>query len=183
MTVAVSNAGKRVWRKIVVALIAGVAAIGLLAFLSRFEIAILFMEGNKSAQEIAILLMLKNAKPIIERDLKMTIPETILSAIFGNRNEGERQTDALKDVREFAEVNFKNHRLRFRDVHALKSVNGFDLHGFDFVLGWNRGNADEVLAVFNVNYFKREISEMRINQSCSFFTDLKLYVETKAKEN
>jgi hypothetical protein len=73
--------------------------------------------------------------------------------------------------------------LKFKDVHNLGSVNGFDLHGFDFALGWNRGNTDEVLAAFNVNFLKRKPGKMHVNQRCSFFTELRLYIEKKAKKN
>lgn len=173
----------KVRRKVVAALMAGVVAIGLLIFWKRYAMAIWYLEGNEKAQEMIILLVLENARPIIERDLKMTLPEKILSTMAGKRNEKERQTDALKDVRKFSELNFEDHRLKFINVHNLGSMNGFKLHGFDFALGWNRGNADEVLAEFNVNFLKRGIDKMQINQYCSFFTELRLYVEKKAKEN
>jgi hypothetical protein len=174
---------KRVWRKVVVALIVGVVAIGSLIFWKRYEIAIRYMEGNKKAQETSILLMLENVRPVIERELKMTFPEKMLSSIAGKRNQEERQTDALKDVRAFEELGFENHWLKFKDVHNLGSINGFDLHGFGFALVWNRENTDEVLSAFNVNFLKREIGTMQTNEHCSFFTELKLYVEKRAKEN
>ena len=98
-----SSVRKRVWRKVVVALMVGVVAIGSLIFWKRYEIALWYMEGNNKAQEMVILLMLEKARPIIERDLKMTLPEKILSTMAGRRNEKERQTDALKDVRKFGE--------------------------------------------------------------------------------
>lgn len=178
-----SSVRKRVWRKVVVALIVGIAAIGSLIFWKKYEMALWYIEGNKKAQEMVILLMVETARPIIERDLKMTFPEKILGTMAGKRNEKERQTDALKDVRKFGELGFENHWLKFKDVHNLGSMNGFNLHGFDFALGWNRGNTDEALAAFNVNFLKREIGKMQINQNCSFFTELRLYVEKKAKEN
>lgn len=178
-----SSVRKRVWRKVVVALIVGVVAIGSLIFWNRYEMALWYMEGNKKAQEMVILRMLENARPIIERDLKMTLPQKILSTMAGRRNEKERQTDALKDVRKFGELGFENHRLKFINVHNLSSMNGFKLHGFDFALGWNRGNTDEVLAAFNVNFLKRKLGKMQINEYCSFFTELRLYIEKKAKEN
>jgi len=161
----------------------GVVAIGSLIFWKRYEMAIWYMEGNKKIQETVILTMLENARPIIERDLKMTLPEKILSSMAGKRNEKERQTDALKDVRKFGEMGFENHWLKFKDVHNLASMNGFELHGFNFALGWNRGNTDEVLVAFNVNLLKRKIGKMQINQQCSFFPELGLYVEKKAKQN
>ena len=142
-----------------------------------------YMEGNKRAQEMAILIMLENARPIIERDLKMTLPEKIFSTMTGKRNEEARQTDALKDVRKFGEIGFENHWLKFIKMHNLGSMNDFRPHGYSFALGFSRGNTDEVLAAFNVNFLKREISKMQINPKCSFFTELRLYVEKKAKEN
>ncbi len=178
-----SNVRKRVWRKVIVALMAGVVAIGLLIFWKRYEIVLWYMEGNKKVQEMVILLMVDEAGPIIKRDIKMTLPEKIIGTIAGKRNEKERQTDALKDVRKFGELSFENHWLKFKDVHNLGSLNGFNLHGFNFALGWNRGNTDEVLAAFNVNLLKRKISKMQINQHCGFFTELRLYVDKKAKKN
>jgi hypothetical protein len=178
-----SSVRKRVWRKVIVALIVGVVAIGSLIFWKRYEIALWYMEGNKKVQEMVILLMLENAGPIIKRDIKMTLPEKIIGTIADKRNEEERQTDALKDVRKFGELSFENHWLKFKDVHNLGSMNGFNLHGFSFALGWDRGNTDEVLAAFNVNLLKRKIGKMQINQQCGFFTELRLYVEKKAKEN
>jgi hypothetical protein len=178
-----SSVRKRVWRKVVVALMVGVVAIGSLIFWQRYKLAVWYLEGNKKTQEMLILLMLEYAKPIIERDLKMTLPEKIFSTIAGKRNEKERQTDALKDVRRFGELSFENHWLKFKDVHNLSSMNGYNLHGFNVALGWNRGNTDEVLAAFNVNFLKRKIGKMQINDYCSFFTELKLYIDKKAKEN
>jgi hypothetical protein len=183
MAKAGSSVRKRVWRRVVVALIVGVVAIGSLIFWKRYEMAIWYMKGNKKAQEIVILLMLENARPIIERDLKMTLPEKIFSTMAGKRNEKERQTHALKDVRKFGELGFENHWLKFKNVHNLGSMNGFKLYGFSFALEWNRGNTDEVLAAFNVNFLKRKFGKMQINQNCSFFTELRLYVEKRAKEN
>jgi len=178
-----SSVRKRVWRRVVVALMVGIAAIAALIFWKRYEMALWYMEGNKKAQEMVILRMLETARPIIERDLKMTLPEKILSTMTGKRNEKERQTDALKDVRKFGELAFENHWLKFKDVHNLGSMNGFNLHGFNFALDWNRGNTDEVLAAFNVNFLKRKPGKMQVNDYCSFFTELRLYVEKKAKEN
>ena len=178
-----SSVRKRVRRKVAVALMVGVVAIGSLIFWKRYEMALWYMEGNKKAQEMVILQMLENARPIIERDLKMTLPEKIFSTMAGERNEKERQTDALKDVRKFGELGFGNHWLKFKNVHNLGSMNGFNLHGFDFALDWIRGNTEEVLAAFNVNFLKRKVGKMQINDYCSFFTELKLYIEKKAKEN
>jgi hypothetical protein len=101
----------------------------------------------------------------------------------GKRNEEERQADALKDVRKFGELSFENHWLKFKDVHNVDSLHGFDLHGFSFALEWTRGNMDEVLAAFNVHFLKREVGKMQINQQCGFFTELRLYIEKKARKN
>lgn len=178
-----SSTRKKVWRKVVVALMVGVVAVGLLIFWKRYAMAVWYMEGNKKIQELVILTMLDNARPVIERELKMTLPEKILSAIAGERDQKERQTDALKEVRKFGELSFENHWLKFRDVHHLDSLKGFDLRGFGFALEWNRENTDEVLAAFNINVLKREMGKMQINPSCSYFTELKSYVENRAKKN
>lgn len=178
-----SRVRKGVWKKVIVALMVGVMAIGSLIFWKRYEIAVWYMEGNKKAQEIIILQMLEIARPIIKRDFTMTFFEKLFSTLAGNRNEKERQTDALKDVRIFCQSSFENHRLKFKDVHNLGSLNGFDLKGFDFALDWKRGNKDEVLMAFAVNFLKREIGKTQLNQNCSFFSELRLYVEKKAKEN
>ena len=183
MAKAGSGVRKRVWRKVAVALIAGVAVIGALIFWKRYDLAIWYMERNKDAQEMAILVMVENGRPIIEKELKMTLPEKILSSMAGKRNQKERQTDALKDIRKFAELGFENHWLKFKDVHTLSAMHGFDIHGFDFALEWNRGNTDEVLSAFNVNFLKREVGKMQINQNCSFFTELRLFIEKNAKKN
>lgn len=178
-----SSVRKKAWRKIVVALAVGVVIIGSLIYWKRYAMAIWYMEGNKKIQELVILTMLDNARPVIEKELKMTLPEKILSTMAGKRNQKERQTDALKDVRRFGELSFENHWLKFRDVHHLDSLKGFDLRGFGFALEWNRESTDEVLAAFNINVLKREIGKMQINPSCSYFAELKSYVEKRAKEN
>ncbi len=183
MTKTGSRVKKRVGRKIVVVLIAGVALIGSIIYWKRYEIAVWYMEGNKKAQEIIILQMLEIARPIIKRDFTMTFFEKIYSTLAGNRNEKERQTGALNDVRKFCETSFRSHRLKFEDVHHLSSLKGFDLQGFDFALGWKQGNADEVLAAFEVNFLSRVIDRMQLNQNCSFFTEMRIYVEKRAKEN
>jgi hypothetical protein len=100
-----------------------------------------------------------------------------------DRSEKTRRTDALADVRTFVELGFKNHWLRFKDVHNLSSINSFPLNGFEFALDWNRGNTEEVLAAFNISFLKRKIDKMQVNDNCSFFTELRDYVTKKAKEN
>jgi hypothetical protein len=177
-----SRVKKRTWKKVVVTVMAGIVAIGSLIFWKRYDIALRYMERNKTTQEMVILFMLEKARPMIEKEIQMNLPEKILSAIAGRRNEKERQTDALQDVREFAELGFENHRLNFINVHNIASVDGFKLHGFDFALGWNREKTNEVLAEFNVHFLKRKIGEMQINSACSFFTELRNYVEKKARE-
>lgn len=174
---------KGVWRKVVVVLLLGIVAISSLGFWKRYEIGLWLMQQNNVAQEMAILQILESAAPILKRDIKMTYLQQIFSALLGKRNEKERQTDALKDVRQFNELAFRNHWLNFKVVHGLSSWNGFTLHGFDFVLGWNRGNADEVVAEFNVNFRKRHLDKIQINQDCRFFIELKSYIEKRAKVN
>jgi hypothetical protein len=113
----------------------------------------------------------------------MTLPENIYVLVSGDRNEKERRIDALKDVRTFIESGFKNHWLRFKDVHNLSSINSCPLNGFEFALDWNRGNTEEVLVAFNISFLKRKVDKMQVNDNCSFFKELKSYVKTKAKEN
>ncbi len=174
---------KRVWRKVVVGLIVGATAIGLLLFWKRFDIAASYMEGNKKAQEAVILQMVEYARPVIKSEITMTLFEKLFSALAGNRSQKERQADALKDVRVFCASSFEKHQLKFRNVHNMGTMNKYDLHGFDFALVWNRGTGDEVLMAFNVHFLKREIGTVQLNEDCSFFTDLRLYVEKKGKEN
>lgn len=183
MAKAGSSGRKRVRGKVVVALTVGLIAIGVLVFMARYKIAIWYMEGNRSVQETVILTMLETARPVIEKELKMTLPEKIMSSMAGKRNEKERQTDALKDVRAFGQSGFDNHRLKFKDVHALSSLHGFNFHGFDYALEWNRGETKEVLSVFNVNALKREVGTMEINPACSYFSELRVYIEGKARKN
>ena len=174
---------KRVWRKITVGLVVGVAAIGLLVFWQRFHIAVSYMEGNKIAQEMVILQILDYAKPVIKTNITMTFFEKIYSALANKKSEKERQADALKYVRDFSAASFANHQLKFMDVHNMKTMNKYNLHGFDFVLSWNPGKAAEVLMAFNISFLKRKIGTVQLNEDCSFFADLQLYVEKKAKEN
>jgi hypothetical protein len=177
------SAINRVWKKVVIALAAGVLAAGLLAYSMRHTIVIWHLQANKETQEMVIIEMLKDAKPIIERELNMTFPEKMYVMVSGDRSEKERQTDALEDVRTFIETGFKNHWLRFKDVHNLSSINSFPLNGFEFALDWNRGNTEEVLVAFNISLLKRKVHKMQVNYNCSFFKELKSYVKTKAKEN
>ena len=110
------SAINRVWKKVVIALVTGVFAIGLLAYSNRHSIIIWHLQANKETQEMVLIQMLENAKPIIERELKMTLPQRIVSRVMGDRNEKSRQRDALADIRTFVEAGFENHRLSFKDV-------------------------------------------------------------------
>jgi hypothetical protein len=172
-----------VWKKVVIALMTGILAIGLLAYSMRHTIIIWHLQADKVTQEMVINEMLENAKPRIARELKMTFPEKVYSQVAGDRNEKDRRIDALADVRAFVESGFENHWLRFKDVHNLSSINNFPLNGFEFALDWNGGNTEEVLVAFNISFLKRKIDKMQVNDNCSFFTELKGYVKTKAKEN
>jgi len=173
----------RVWKKIVIVLMTGVLVIGLLAHSMRHTIIIWHLQENTETQEMVIIEMLKQAKPIIERELNMTLPEKIYSRATGNRSEKDRRTDALDDVRTFIELGFKNNWLRFKDVHDLNSINGFPLDGFEFALDWNRGDKEEVLVAFNIHFLKGKVDKMNVNDNCSFFKELKSYVTTKAKKS
>ena len=173
----------RVWKKIVLVLMTGVLVIGLLAHSMRHTIIIWHLQENTETQEMVIIEMLVNAKPIIERELNMTLPEKIYSRATGNRNEKDRRIDALEDVRTFIELGFKNNWLRFKDVHDLNSINDFPLDGFEYALDWNRGDKEEVLVAFNISFLKRKVNKMRVNDNCSFFKELKVYVTTKAKKS
>ena len=141
------------------------------------------MEGNKIAQEMVILQMLEYAKPVIKSNITMSFFAKVFSALANKKNEKERQADALKYVRDFCESSFAKHQLKFMNVHNRGTLNNYNLHGYDFVLGWNPGKADEVLMAFNISFLKREIGTVQLNEDCSFFADLKLYVEKKAQEN
>jgi len=174
---------KRVWKKIVIALLAGFIAVGLLAYIKRHTIIIWHLQKNNETQEMVIIEMLENAKPIIERELKMTFPQKIFSRVTGNRSEKERQRNAPEDIRTFVELSFKNGWLRFKDVHDVNSINSFPCSGFEYALDWNRGNTEEVLATFNISCLKRKVEKMQVNDNCTFFRELKSYVKTKAKED
>jgi hypothetical protein len=173
----------RVWKKVVIVLVTGVLAAGLIAYSKRHTIIIWHLQANNKTQEMVIIEMLERAKPIIERELKMNLPEKFFSQMTLDRNEKSRQRDALADIRTFVELGFKNDWLRFKDVHNLSSINGFPLKGFEFALDWNRGNTEEVLAAFNISFLKRKVDKMQVNDNCSFFKELRVYVTKKAKEN
>jgi hypothetical protein len=173
----------RAWKKAVIVLMTGVLAAGLLAYSMRHTIVIWNLQEDYETREMVIIEMLKNAKPIIERELNMTYPEKFLSLATGNRNENDRRIDALVDVSTFIESGFKNHWLRFKDVHNLSSIDDFPLNGFEYALAWNPGDTEEVLVAFNISCLKRKVCKMQVNDNCSFFRELKVYVTTKAKKN
>jgi hypothetical protein len=173
----------RVWKKVAIVLVTGVLAAGLLAYSNRHTIIIWHLQANTETQEMVIIEMLKKAKPIIERELNMTLPENIYILVSRDRNEKDRRIDALADVRTFVELGFKNNWLRFKDVHNLSSINDFPLNGFEYALDWNRGNTEEVLVAFNISCLKRKVVKMQVNDNCSFFKELRVYVKTRAKEN
>jgi hypothetical protein len=103
--------------------------------------------------------------------------------VTGNRSEKERQRNAPADIRAFVELGFKNGRLRFKYVHDVNSIDSFSLKGFEYALDWSRGDTEEVLVAFNISCLQRKVVKMQVNENCSFFTELKSYVETKAKED
>jgi hypothetical protein len=177
------SAINRLWKKVVIAILAGVLVIGLLAYSTRHSIIIWHLQANKQTQKMVLVQMLENAKPIIERELKMTLPQKIISRVMGDRNEKERQGDALDDIRTFVESGFENHRLSFKDVHGSSSINGFPLDGFEFALCWNPGGTEEVLVAFNISFLKRQVDTMQVNEACCFFAELRSYIETKARKN
>jgi hypothetical protein len=177
------SAINRVWKKIVIAFLTGVLAIGLLAYSNRHSIIIWHLQANKQTQEMVLLQMLENAKPIIERELKMTLPQKIVSRVMGDRNEKNRQKDAIDDIRTFVESGFENQRLCFKDVHNLDTINSFAIEGYEFALCWNRGDTEDVLVAFNISFLKGKVVKMQVNESCCFFEELKSYIETKARKN
>ena len=59
------SAINRVWKKIVIVLMAGFLAAGLLAYSMKHTIIIWHLQANMETQEMVIIEMLKNAKPII----------------------------------------------------------------------------------------------------------------------
>lgn len=173
----------RLGLKLFVILMISVLAMGSVAYQQRRKIFTWYWEGNKAVQETVILALLVNAKPVLEREIKLNLAEKLLTWMSGTRNEKERQSDALKDVRKFAESAFENHWLKFKDVHHLDAFKGFNLHGLEYALEWNHGGSDEVLAAFNVDFAKRKIGEMRVNVQSGFFIELRAYIEKKAREN
>ena len=170
-------------RKVIVFLLLGAAALVMLAVAKRYELVSWYLRGNRQAQESVILGILDTARPVIESEFKMTVFQKIFNAIAGGRKEKVRQSDALKDVRAFTAAGFTNHRLKFDDVHRLESLGGYVLKGYDIALSWNGGVKDEILAAFEVNFWKLKIGRMQLNTDCGFFNALRLYVEKRAQVN
>lgn len=173
---------KRRGIRIVLYIIVALAALGALVYGLRYRILEWYLDGYKPARETVVLEMTARAKAVIEKELHMTIPQSILSFLTGRRSEDARERDAIKDVTSFAEFSFKNRWLRFIDVHGEIAIQGFNLEGADMALEWRRGTP-EVLASFRVNIIKGLATGMRVNENCSFFAELKSYVETRAREN
>lgn len=179
-----SSVKKNVWLIAVLATVVAIAGISSLVVWKRFEItARYFLQGSKDAQEQAILLMLTEANPDIHKNLKMSFLEKTFSKIAGRRDENQRQVDALNDVRKYAEWSFKNHWLNYKDVHNVSSIDGYDLHGYDFALCWNQGETEEVVSAFNVNFLTRSVVNKEVNLNCGYFAGLRLYIEKNAREN
>jgi hypothetical protein len=173
----------RVRRKVLIIILLGTAALAILAVAKRYELTRWYLQGHQRVRDEVILRILETTRPVIESNFKMTALERILSAVVGHRNEKERQTDALKDVRAFSQSGFDHLRLKFEDVHRLKALSGFALEGSDFSLGWNDGKKDEILAAFEVDFWKMKIGRVRVNESCGFFRELRTYVEKRAGQN
>jgi hypothetical protein len=175
---------KNLWLVAVLAAVVVIAGISSLVVWKRFEIAErYFLQGNKDAQEQAILLMLTEAKPEIDKNLKMSLVEKTFAVVAGRRDEEQRQVDALSDVRKYAEWSFQNHLLNYKDVHSVSSIDGYDLHGYDFALCWNQGETEEVVSKFNVNFLTRSVINKEVNLNCGYFAGLKLYIAKNAKKN
>jgi hypothetical protein len=178
------GAKKKLWLFTLLATVVVIAGISSLVVWKRFEItARYFLQGSKDAQEQAILLMLEEAKPDIHKNLNMSFLEKIFSEFAGRRDENQRRVDALNDVRKYAEWSFKNHWLNYKDVHNVSSIDGYDLHGYDFALCWNHGETEEVVSGFNVNFLTRKVINKEVNLNCSYFAGLRLYIAKNAREN
>jgi len=169
------------WKKLGLVLIVAAAAVSSLIFWKRFDIGAWYLNRNPPARELVILQMLRQAGPLIERDVQMSFLQKVFSALAGRRNEKERQADALKDVRAFGEMCFRNRWITFIKAPRSIPMNAGRSRRFHLALAWNREKAGEILAAFNANLLKKRFEEMKINPKCGFFTDLRLYIEKKAK--
>lgn len=170
-------------KKVLISFVAVVLVIGLFTYTKRYAILISYLQSNTDAQEMIIHEMVVRAKPIIERELQLSFLEKAYTWGTGKRSEKERQVDASADVRKFVESAFKNKTLRFKDVHNLKEINNFSLKGTEIALDWNEGHKEEVLVAFNISLLKRKVESMEVNKNCSFFRELKSYIETRARKN
>lgn len=157
--------------------------LGGLAYSQRFRIVEWYLDGNRNAREIVIREIVRRSEPSVEKGVRMTIPQTIFSFLAGRRNEEQRERDALKDVRAFSETCFKERWLRFKDIHGQDAVGGFSTRGAEIAVEWRKGPAVEVLASFRVHILKGKATDMRVNERCSFFTELRHYVKERAKKN
>jgi hypothetical protein len=154
-----------------------------LAYAFRFTIAAWYLNGSRQAGAMVVSTVADKAPPVIEQELHMTIPQSILSFFMGRRGEETRERDALKDAETFTEQAFKNHWLRFRDVHGRGSIKGFDLGGSDVALMWVRAGDEDVLAAFHVDLWKKKASGIRVNEKSGFFAELTQYVSRRARKN
>lgn len=169
-----------IWVALAAVVIAGLAAV---AVWRRFDIATSYMEGSGVVREQAIQLMQTEAEPAVRRDLRMNDLEKLFVQVTGLRSERQRQDDALIDIRKYAEWNFRNHWLFYRSAHNADTIDGYDVSGYDFALCWNRGEKEEVLSAFNVNFPARTLLNRKINFRCGYFAGLKQYIEKNALAN
>ncbi len=177
------RASKRSPIRIILFVLAGIIVLFVLAYGLRFKIAAWYIDGKSAVREVVVSEIAKRAEPDIERGLHMTIPQTVFSFLTGRRSEGQRERDALKDVIAFSETAFKNHWLRFRDVHDLSALNGFDLRGSELAVIWVRGGASDPLGGFRVDFAKGRGTDLLVNKKCAFFAELKRYVKERAGKN
>ncbi len=164
-------------------LILALLFLGGLAYSQRFRIVEWYLDGNRNAREIVIREIVRRSQPSVEKGVHMTIPQTIFSFLAGRRNEEQRERDALRDVRTFSEMCFRERWLRFIDIHGQAAVGGFATRGADIAVEWRKGGAVEALASFRVHILKGKASDMRVNEKCTFFAELRHYVRQRAKEN
>ncbi len=177
-----SGAKRRESRRIVLSSFLLVLACVLAAYALRFTFAAWYLNKNQQARAVIISVVTDEAPPIIERELHMTIPQSILSFLAGRRGEETRERDALEDSRAFTEMALRDHWLRFRDIHWRRNIKGFSLGDSDVALVWHRGGDEDVLAAFRLDLRKKKVSGIRINENSGYFADLRRYVEERAKK-
>ncbi len=178
-----SKSKNRVMFRIAIYIVIGLLALGTLAYALRFRILEWYLDGNKWARETVIIEITARAKVVIEKDIHMTLPQSIFSFLSGRRDQDSRVRDAIKDVISFSELAFKNRWLKFTNVHGELYLNGYDLKGDVMALEWHRQGPVDVLASFKVNFLKREPKDMRVNEKSSFFAELTDYVSKRARAN